>query len=174
MSKLLWSRTISSPTTVPANASVSMALSQLLGPLRRGIHRVTRADGALHPDEPLPSPPQVEVLRLLVTSSSWSTGALAERLELAPSTLSNLLRDMERGGLVERARLPDDQRRVEVTIRTSGRAALRRHDVHTARVLDTYLAGLSDEDRVALRDALPALARLTDALGVGSRTATPS
>lgn len=143
-----------------------MALSQLLGPLRRGIHRVTRTDGGTpRPDEPLPSPPQVEVLRLLATASSWSTGALAERLELAPSTLSNLLREMEGRGLLERARVPHDQRRVEVTIRSSGRAALLSHDTHTARVLDTYLSRLSPQDQEALRDALPALARLTDALG---------
>ncbi|WP_449385217.1 MarR family transcriptional regulator [Cellulomonas soli] len=126
---------------------------------------MTRADDAPQLDEPLPPAPQVEVLRLLAGEGSWSTGALAERLELAASTLSNLLRDMEGHGLVERTRVPDDQRRVEVHLRTSGRAALRRHDVHTARVLGTYLARLSDDDQAALRAALPALARLTDALG---------
>ncbi|MGN8245581.1 MarR family winged helix-turn-helix transcriptional regulator [Cellulomonas soli] len=149
-----------------------MALVQLLGPLRRGIHRVTRADGSGSPaDEPLPPPPQVEVLRLLAGGGSWSTGALAERLELAASTLSNLLRDMEGRGLVERARVPDDQRRVVVSLRSSGRAALRHHDAHAARVLGTYLATLSEGDQVALRAALPALARLTDALGGTHATA---
>ncbi|GAA3821963.1 MarR family winged helix-turn-helix transcriptional regulator [Cellulomonas soli] len=151
------------------------ALSQLIGPLRRGIHRVSRADDVSarvtgsQVAERHVTEPQIEVLRLLASGgAAWSTGTLAVRLDLAPSTLSNLLKAMERGGLITRTRVVDDQRRVDVAVQESGLEALRRHDAHVAHVLDGYLAGLSEHDRDALERALPALARLTDALGGAS------
>ncbi|MGW7521149.1 MarR family transcriptional regulator, partial [Streptomyces sp. NPDC054796] len=82
-------------------AGVAAGLGGLLGPLRRAVLRATRNSEGL-PDLP---EAQIELLRTLSTApEGLSPGAVAARLRVARSTVSNLVRVMSAAGLVERVR----------------------------------------------------------------------
>jgi MarR family transcriptional regulator, organic hydroperoxide resistance regulator len=53
-----------------------------------------------------------------------TVGALGERMRLDSGTLSPLLKRLERAGLVDRKRDPDDERRVRVALTETGRQRL--------------------------------------------------
>jgi DNA-binding MarR family transcriptional regulator len=68
--------------------------------------------------------PQYLVMLVLWEASPRTVGALGEALDLESSTLTPLLKRMESQGLVVRARDPEDERRVVITLTQAG-AALR-------------------------------------------------
>lgn len=73
--------------------------------------------------------PQYLVLIVLWETDAISVGKLGTRLFLDSGTLTPLLKRMEAGGLLSRARAADDERRVIVTLTAVGRA-LRRKAAH--------------------------------------------
>ena len=103
-------------------------LGRVISPLRRSLLRVARAA------EHLPEIPdaQIEVLRALPAGVERSSGELAGALGLSRPTISNLLRDMERAGLV--ARRPDRGDRRRVLVAASDRALPLPRDVLTGRL----------------------------------------
>lgn len=64
--------------------------------------------------------PQYLVMLVLWETSPRTVGALGEALDLESSTLTPLLKRMEAQGLVERARDPEDERRVIITLTPAG------------------------------------------------------
>jgi DNA-binding MarR family transcriptional regulator len=68
--------------------------------------------------------PQYLAMLVLWEASPRTVGALGEALDLESSTLTPLLKRLETQGLVARARDPEDERRVIVTLTEAG-AALR-------------------------------------------------
>jgi DNA-binding MarR family transcriptional regulator len=68
--------------------------------------------------------PQYLAMLVLWEASPRTVGALGEALDLESSTLTPLLKRLEAQGLVARARDPEDERRVVVTLTEAG-AALR-------------------------------------------------
>ena len=68
--------------------------------------------------------PQYLAMLVLWEASPQTVGALGEALDLESSTLTPLLKRLETQGLVARARDPEDERRVIVTLTPAG-AALR-------------------------------------------------
>jgi DNA-binding MarR family transcriptional regulator len=68
--------------------------------------------------------PQYLAMLVLWETSPRTVGALGEALDLESSTLTPLLKRLEAQGLVDRARDPEDERRVIVTLTEAG-AALR-------------------------------------------------
>jgi DNA-binding MarR family transcriptional regulator len=68
--------------------------------------------------------PQYLAMLVLWEASPRTVGALGEALDLESSTLTPLLKRLEAQGLVARARDPEDERRVIVTLTEAG-AALR-------------------------------------------------
>jgi DNA-binding MarR family transcriptional regulator len=68
--------------------------------------------------------PQYLAMLVLWEASPRTVGALGEALDLESSTLTPLLKRLEVQGLVARARDPQDERRVVVTLTEAG-AALR-------------------------------------------------
>ncbi|KQY31061.1 MarR family transcriptional regulator [Caulobacter sp. Root487D2Y] len=68
--------------------------------------------------------PQYLVMLVLWEASPRTVGAVGEALDLESSTLTPLLKRLETQGLVARARDPEDERRVIVTLTEAG-AALR-------------------------------------------------
>lgn len=131
-------------------------LSQLLGPLRRAVLRSTRGAADL-PDLP---EAQIELLRALAAEGSLGTKVVADRLRIAPSTVSNLVKTMVASGLVERAADRADQRAVVLTPTPAALDLLDRYDRASTAALEGALAALPAADRAALRDALPVLRRL--------------
>lgn len=68
--------------------------------------------------------PQYLAMLVLWEASPRTVGALGEALDLESSTLTPLLKRLEAQGLIARARDPEDERRVIVTLTPAG-AALR-------------------------------------------------
>jgi DNA-binding MarR family transcriptional regulator len=68
--------------------------------------------------------PQYLAMLVLWEASPRTVGALGEALDLESSTLTPLLKRLEAQGLVARARDPEDERRVVITLTDAG-AALR-------------------------------------------------
>jgi DNA-binding MarR family transcriptional regulator len=66
--------------------------------------------------------PQYLVMLALWGSEPMSVKDLSEALQLDPPTLSPLLKRLEAAGLLERRRLPEDQRSLAVTLTGRGRA----------------------------------------------------
>ena len=135
-------------------------LGRVISPLRRSLRRVARA--AEHQPE-IPDA-QIEVLRALPEGVERSSGELAGALGLSRPTISNLLRDMERAGLV--ARRPDrgDRRRVLVAASDRALDLLARFDRASTAALVDAIDRLEPDDRRILADALGALERLRDAV----------
>lgn len=66
--------------------------------------------------------PQYLVLNVLWRQDGQSVGAVAETLALESSTLTPMLKRLEAGGLVTRARNPQSERQVLLTLTPAGRA----------------------------------------------------
>ncbi|OEI68126.1 MarR family winged helix-turn-helix transcriptional regulator [Curtobacterium sp. ER1/6] len=138
-------------------ARVARRLSDRIGPFRRTLLRTSRVAAGL-PDIP---DAQVEVMRALGADEAGSApSALASRLGLARSTVSNLVSSMEQAGLVERRLVGGDGRRATVHLTPLAAERLRTYDEAATTVLVDALGRLSADDRAALAAALPALERL--------------
>jgi DNA-binding MarR family transcriptional regulator len=134
---------------------VEAELSSLLGPLRRAVLRRTRAAEGL-PDLP---EAQIELLRLLVARGGLPPSRAAAELNVAQSTISNLLRAMTAEKLVDRLPTPGDGRGAMLVASARARVLLDRYDRASAAMLREALAGLPSADRRAVEYAVPALWR---------------
>ncbi|MBY4384900.1 MarR family transcriptional regulator [Rhodococcus fascians] len=140
--------------------SIATELGRQLGPLRRSLLRATR-DVAQLPDI---ADSHIEVMRALAAEPSMSPGRLATRLNLARSTVSNLIRAMVDAGLVERSITAGDLRGATLTASPKAVKLLAEYDAASSRVLADALDELSRHNREAIAAALPALAEITSIL----------
>lgn len=103
--------------------------------------------------------PQYLVLNVLWDQDRRTVGAIAERLALESSTLTPLLKRLEAAGLVSRARNPENERQVVVSLTAQGRAIRERVGCLSAALLGasghdpSELAALNRDVRT-LRDAI--------------------
>ncbi|TDC69592.1 MarR family transcriptional regulator, partial [Micromonospora sp. KC606] len=124
--------------------------------LRRSVSR--RANRA-----PLPEA-QVELLLLVRGYPGIGGGEAARRLGTAPNTVSTLVRELADAGLLDRSRDPADRRLVRLRLTDAAHARMVEHERHRADLLTAALAAVVPADRAAIQTAVPALARLLDAL----------
>ncbi len=103
--------------------------------------------------------PQYLVLSVLWEKDGMAVGAIADRLDLEPSTVTPLVKRLEAAGFVTRRRNPADERQVTVSLTDRGRA-MRAESTCLADALVAgsgltleRLAALNREVR-ALREAL--------------------
>ncbi len=129
---------------------------QLLGPLRRAVVRQARAAGNL-PDLP---ESQIEMLRVLIDAGPIAPGDVALRMHIAPSTVSNLARQMSAAGLLERAPSMTDLRTVTLSASENARALFDRYNTTSTNALQQAMNRLSREQQLAIAHALPALKNL--------------
>lgn len=108
------------------------------------------------------TPPMLLLLRRLAATQGASTvSELAHRVSLAPSTVSPMLKRLERRGLVHRERDPTDERRVIVVLTGEGRRLASRSTPDAdAGLLVEALQRLTHPEREVL---LRALQRLLEA-----------
>jgi DNA-binding MarR family transcriptional regulator len=107
---------------------------------------------------------QLELVRLLRRRPGASIADAALELRVAPNTVSTLVRQLSEAGVVARAVDGADRRVARLTIAP---AISRKVDAWRDRrfeALGAALASLHRDDRDRLADALPALARLAEAL----------
>ncbi|OZD07032.1 hypothetical protein CH275_07505 [Rhodococcus sp. 06-235-1A] len=143
--------------------STAIELGRQLGPLRRSLLRATR-EAAQLPDIP---DSHIEVMRALAGGPSMSPGNLAAYLNLARSTVSNLIKAMVDAGLVERSVSSGDLRGAALTASPKALALLAEYDAVSSQVLSDALDELTPDHRRALSAATPALADLTTILARG-------
>lgn len=79
---------------------------------------------------------------------------LSERTELAPSSLTRLVRQMEKAGLVTRAKCPEDGRAVRISLTDLGRSLKPRGDQVVARLREIVEAGLEPSEIEAVKTGL--------------------
>ena len=131
-------------------------LAGALTRLRRTLRRATRR--AL-PYEPLPRN-QLDLLHLAAERPGTGVASAAAALALAPNTVSTLVNQLCRTGLLSRQSGVEDRRVAHLTLTEAGTTRLATWRDRRAEVLAASLADLSEDDRNTLSEALPALERL--------------
>jgi len=114
---------------------------------------------------------QLELARLVRRNPGISIAAAAERLRLAPNTISTLVGELTSAGVLRRGIDPGDRRvaRLELPPRLTRKIDAWRDRRTTA--IATALGRLPEGERRTLERALPALTHLADELeALGSRT----
>jgi DNA-binding MarR family transcriptional regulator len=132
----------------------------LLGAVSRVARRAVRRQA---PGERLPDA-QVEVLRAVEAHPGIGTRAVAERLQLVPNTVSTIVGELVRAGLLRRSRDRSDRRAARLYLTEEAVARLAAWVEAGDEVLSTALLRLDEADRRALETAMPALRRLLDVL----------
>jgi DNA-binding MarR family transcriptional regulator len=138
-------------------------LTEAITGLRRALRASIRSD---YPWETLPIA-QVEILQSLAESQPARAGQLAERLRLAPNTVSGLLSRLMSAGLIDRGTDSQDRRRAAVQLTEEGTARLAAWQEAHERRIGTALDALAEDERAALGAALPAMNSLVRRLHDG-------
>jgi DNA-binding MarR family transcriptional regulator len=99
--------------------------------------------------------PQYLVLHALWEQDGRTVGAIAERLTLESSTVTPLVKRLEAAGLVARARNPEDERQVRVSLTQAGRDIRQ----HCGCLAETLLArlGMIPADVASLNGQIQAM-----------------
>ncbi len=106
----------------------------------------------------------MELLRVLQDGSPVPMREVTTRLRLAPSTVSNLVRNLSGSGLVKRRASGTDLRSAELVASPKALTLLGRYDEASRTAVHDALAELNAADRKAVENALPALQRLVASL----------
>jgi DNA-binding MarR family transcriptional regulator len=134
---------------------------------------LVRVAGLFRADQEIPGFPismsQAFAVHELDTAVPLSQRELADRLALEKSTVSRMIANLERHGLVERERDPDNLRTNRLRLTDSGRELHARIAANYDAQFQRWAAALSDAESDALMVGLPALIRVVresgDALG---------
>lgn len=137
------------------------ALTEVVGRLRRTLRRSIRTD---YPWEQLPMA-RVELMHALSElGGSARVGELAHARRLAANTVSELVQRLIDDGLAERTIDPLDRRASVIALLPAGAEELERWtDANDTRIR-AAMGSLPSTDQTAIRQALPALQSLVDAL----------
>jgi DNA-binding MarR family transcriptional regulator len=98
--------------------------------------------------------PQYRVLVILASRGPQLVGALAEQLEVMPSTATRLCDRLVRKGLVQRDHSPSSRREVEVRLTGAGRRLVDRVTRRRRQAIDDIVQAIPPGNRRALVDAL--------------------
>ncbi|WP_344639342.1 MarR family winged helix-turn-helix transcriptional regulator [Kitasatospora cystarginea] len=107
---------------------------------------------------------QVELMRLVEAQPGLRVSAAAEELFLAGNSVSTLVNQLVRAGLLRREPDPLDRRAALLYVTPAAVDRMHAWDTLRSDLVRERFAALSEEDRAALAAALPALRRLTESL----------
>lgn len=147
-----------SPQSPPAGAHPTACADEaaLASDLRPVLLRLNNLVRRRVPSVEL-TPAQSTALTTVLDHGPLRMGELADREQIRMPTATAIIRRVEKLGLVQRRPDPDDGRAVLVELTESGRERLG----HVARERNALLAGLlkqlTDADRQAIADSVPAL-----------------
>ena len=133
----------------------AVQLAHLIPALWRTMRRASRTATRLPANES-----QVLILRLLVSQGAMSPSRLAEELGIARPTVSNLLRDMVRTGLVARTTAVDDHRSIVISATSDGQDILETFRRDRAEALRAAIELIPLEDQEQLKLGVGALRHL--------------
>ncbi len=101
------------------------------------------------------TPPQFNALIQLRDGRNLTMGELCEKLFLASSTVTDLIDRMEKNGLVERVRDPEDRRAIRLKVTDKGRDIVKRvmaaRHVYLTAIMDKVVTGERENLLVALK-----------------------
>ncbi len=140
-----------SPRAAPARTEALVLLRLIVDTLHRSARAVERRTGVTNA--------QLFLLQQLGEGGPLSVTALAARARTNHSTVSTVVRRLERAKLATRTRSPDDGRSVLISIAPAGRRLLRTAPAAPTADVLRALARLSDDQARALARALRALVR---------------
>ncbi|GAB3987638.1 hypothetical protein GCM10029978_107220 [Actinoallomurus acanthiterrae] len=146
---------------------VTMAMRRLV---RRRLRGVT--------PPPDLRPAQVELMLVVDRHPGVSVTAAARELRLADNSVSTLVNQLIRAGMLRRETDPDDRRAARLELTAAARRRIADWRDRRAHLVGARLDELSDEDRASIAAALPALrrllARLAEPVDETDRLARPS
>ena len=103
------------------------------------------------------TPTRISVLLTIVREGEIGISALAGAEGLNPTMLSRVIADLVEGGYVARASDDGDRRAARVSSTASGRKLAERMRRERTAAINGALEGLSEQERLAIEHALPAL-----------------
>lgn len=111
------------------------------------------------------------VLRILAESDGLSQMELAEKMDIRPSSLGELVAKLVEGGYVERRPNENDRRIMNVYLTEKGREAEKAFVNPRQKAAEQWCAGLSDEEKTQLSGLLDRLmASMQEALRKNDET----
>ncbi|MCO5985227.1 MarR family transcriptional regulator [Actinoallomurus spadix] len=139
--------------------------------MRRVVRRRLR-EAAPPPDL---RPAQIELMVVVDRNPGVSVAAAARELRLADNSVSTLVNQLVRAGMLRRETDPDDRRAARLELTDAARRRLAAWRDRRARLVGAHLGELSEEDRASITAALPALRRLLARLAEdGAANGAPS
>jgi DNA-binding MarR family transcriptional regulator len=144
---------------VEALASVREEFGSLMGAERRlrGRDQHRKTDDGL-------TIAQVRALFALDKNEAATAGEIAETARLSPASVTAMLDDLERDGIVTRVRSDTDRRRVLVLLTDEGRAVLKKRRRLWLKRWDVAMADVPERDLKAAADVLGRITGLLDEL----------
>ncbi|MBS1844286.1 MAG: MarR family transcriptional regulator [Actinobacteria bacterium] len=106
----------------------------------------------------------VRALFALDKSKAATAGEVAEAARLSPASVTAMLDDLERDGIVTRVRCDTDRRRVLVALTEKGRTVLAKRRRLWLKRWETALADVPDHDLEAAADVLRRITAILDDL----------
>ena len=130
----------------PVKARTGFALAKVCKAHRGNVGELL-AEHGLHVGQEM-------VLSQLWRQDGLTPSELAERLGVEPPTVTNMLSRMQRAGLLERCRDPEDARCTRVVLTQKGRELRGPVERRWAAVEKRALAGITAEEEALLRELL--------------------
>ena len=131
--------------------------TQSLGYLARYAHRafVKALASELGPHGLLTA--QWSVLRILWDIEGLTQVELSERMRVEKASLTSVLDGMERGGLIKRARNPDDRRKINITLTAKSRGLKGKVLPYAGKINRKATRGMTNAEANQLRGLLAKL-----------------
>ena len=146
----LWQERIGPATTMAAVTSI-MRVQQILQ---------SAVDGALRPHGLTFARYEALVLLTFSSRGSLPMRVMGERLQLHPTSVTNIVDRLEADGLVKRTPHPTDRRTTLAEITELGRER-RAHATEAVTAIDFGLVGLTERQTAALTDLLAKVRKAT-------------
>lgn len=139
-------------------------LSDDLAGVLTGIHRLVRRKLWAGLTKPRLRGAQAELLRVVTERPGIGVSAAAKELYLAANSVSTLVNQLVKAGLLRREADPRDGRVAMLYPTPACRERLRSWDARRTALFHARVRTLAAEDQAALAAALPALRRLAQSL----------
>jgi len=151
---------LNEPAPRTGNPGLTAELAKVLARIGRGLRYRTRAvREALEV-----TPSEVDLLRLLDRKPGIRVQDAAVELGVASNSVSTLVGQLTRAGLVQRVSDPLDGRAAHLWLTPQSEAWVTRLGSAREAAIGRALVSLDDADRAAIEAAVPALVRLAKAI----------
>ncbi len=147
-------------TVTGVDTELAQRISQALMPMSRLIRTAVRAA----PPLPLVPYAQVEVLQVVQDRPGISVGGVADALQLAPNTVSTLVRALVGANLIDQQSVAGQGRTTTLTLTREAEEMLSVWDRRRAEILGEVLASMPPKAVRSITATLPHLTELQEAI----------